>query len=847
MAIDFGFPYQPYDIQDEFMNSLYSVISQGKIGIFESPTGTGKSLSLICGSLKWLTDHGDQKDTSIPACNNEQDDGNDDEPDWLKNYQRVSKEQQEEQLRAERKSQLERLINDFRHGQQSRPSKAVDASARKRQKTSATKDTDDFMLDDYNSGDEGDLTSKKPIAPDTTSNLSSEVQQLLARLSEQNTKAKQPSPGPDNDQEQYEFHQQKIFYASRTHSQLTQFIHEVNKTRYKENIWTTPLGSRKNLCINKKVRTLDNVNRINEACLDMQKSKNESCPYLPSTNEQDRWTQFKVQALSKVQDIEDLCKLGEELHICPYYGGRHSSAPSQLVVLPYQHLLHARTRESLGINLKNNIVIIDEAHNLLETINAIHTVTVTLHQLQLALAQIRLYLETYASRLLGQNVVYIKQLIRIVKALARALEPKDAHSKKDCVLRVNEFAHTTDIDQVNLFKLEQYLDTSRLAQKLHGFYDKVRDQHLEAYKKALLTDKNAKKPPPLFTSASSISTLQQIQAFIMCLSHPDSHGRIVVSFSSEDAPHGPQLKYMLLNPADVFQPIVQEAKSIILAGGTMEPISDFVHGIFPTVSNERIHHFSCGHVIPSNHLLPLIVDKGPSGKPLVLNYNNRENGALIDEIGSALVNLCNVVPDGLVCFFSSFSYMDLVFKRWQVKTAGRSLFDRLAEKKKIFKEPKETSQVEAMLRDYALHIDQPKETKGAILFSVVNGKMSEGINFSDRLGRCVVMVGLPFPNRFSVELNEKIKYMDQQQTGKNLGKEYYENLCMRGVNQSIGRAIRHRNDYATIVLLDQRYNMPNIRKKLPSWIGDHVDHCDNLGKALGKISRFFYEKRSAPP
>lgn len=74
------------------------------------------------------------------------------------------------------------------------------------------------------------------------------------------------------------------------------------------------------------------------------------------------------------------------------------------------------------------------------------------------------------------------------------------------------------------------------------------------------------------------------------------------------------------------------------------------------------------------------------------------------------------------------------------------------------------------------------------------------------------------------------------------GMEYYENLCMRGVNQSIGRAIRHKGDYATIVLLDKRYTTDRIRKKLPKWIGEHVENYDVFGKAMGRTSKFFREK-----
>lgn len=38
--IFFPFPFPPYDIQEDFMKTLYRVLEIGGVGIFESPTGT---------------------------------------------------------------------------------------------------------------------------------------------------------------------------------------------------------------------------------------------------------------------------------------------------------------------------------------------------------------------------------------------------------------------------------------------------------------------------------------------------------------------------------------------------------------------------------------------------------------------------------------------------------------------------------------------------------------------------------------------------------------------------------------------------------------------------------------
>lgn len=62
------FPYETYSIQDKLMTAIESTISQSKIGIFESPTGTGKSLSVLSASISWLLNN--RSDYCINISNN---------------------------------------------------------------------------------------------------------------------------------------------------------------------------------------------------------------------------------------------------------------------------------------------------------------------------------------------------------------------------------------------------------------------------------------------------------------------------------------------------------------------------------------------------------------------------------------------------------------------------------------------------------------------------------------------------------------------------------------------------------------------------------------------------------
>ena len=55
---EFSFPFTPYAVQRDLMRELYGVCAGGGVGVFESPTGMGKSLSVICSTLQWRADSG---------------------------------------------------------------------------------------------------------------------------------------------------------------------------------------------------------------------------------------------------------------------------------------------------------------------------------------------------------------------------------------------------------------------------------------------------------------------------------------------------------------------------------------------------------------------------------------------------------------------------------------------------------------------------------------------------------------------------------------------------------------------------------------------------------------------
>ena len=71
-------------------------------------------------------------------------------------------------------------------------------------------------------------------------------------------------------------------------------------------------------------------------------------------------------------------------------------------------------------------------------------------------------------------------------------------------------------------------------------------------------------------------------------------------------------------------------------------------------------------------------------------------------------------------------------------------------------------------------------------------------------------------------------------------------MCMKAVNQCVGRAIRHVGDYAAIVLVDQRYASAAVRAKVAGWISRRLslESPTTFGPCFSALAAFFRGKKT---
>ncbi len=128
----------------------------------------------------------------------------------------------------------------------------------------------------------------------------------------------------------------------------------------------------------------------------------------------------------------------------------------------------------------------------------------------------------------------------------------------------------------------------------------------------------------------------------------------------------------------------EKVNSVILTSGTISPMEMYSTILgFDNVLTKSITPYWI-----RNSINPLIVTKASDQSSLTSAFVERGNSVVSKNYGEFLMNLARVVPDGIVCFFPSYSYMEEIVTEW--KKLG--LIENILKQKLLFIETKNQNQ-----------------------------------------------------------------------------------------------------------------------------------------------------------
>ncbi|CUF28197.1 DEAD/DEAH box RNA helicase, putative [Bodo saltans] len=309
--------------------------------------------------------------------------------------------------------------------------------------------------------------------------------------------------------------------------------------------------------------------------------------------------------------------------------------------------------------------------------------------------------------------------------------------------------------------------------------------------------------------------------------------------------------------------LARSCYAVVLASGTLSPMSQLRTDLklpHATVCLETDHvvdvekHFRFG-------VLTRLCNAGGGGGgtvPLLCNFQNLQNDAFLHQLTQECLTIVgSSLPrgSGALIFVPNYRVAKVMYEyalRLLQQAAQRkrdrgveghdnnhattapldasSPFEAMS----CFIEPREAEKMEQLLDSHRRAVGSLG--KRSVIFSVYRGKVSEGLDFADDLGRLVLCVGLPLQPLLSRSVEAQRAYS---------GEAWYRTDAVKAVNQAMGRCLRHVKDYGAVVLLDERYaaaadGAAALKHQLPKWCREELQVWSSSAEVLHCFRHFFH-------
>ncbi|MFA5314274.1 MAG: ATP-dependent DNA helicase [Methanomassiliicoccales archaeon] len=546
----------------------------------------------------------------------------------------------------------------------------------------------------------------------------------------------------------------KVIYLNRTISQSDQVMRELRVIAERRKVIGLPLTGRGKSCLFMREAEFEGgippqaLSRFCEEKKKRTKSGVEGgCGYYANliSSMDGTFENYVARELPLAQEFDDFCA---DEGVCPYECRKLLADKADVIIAPYIHVLSEDLREQfldrIGAGLDDVLIIIDEAHNLVESAREAESFHISVAELragdvelkekgdsdlghgitlsQLSEAVTDIILSSLAEMPPDRSEVELGRMF-LEGELARRLE-----------LRVEE-VRTLGVNAFNLGqtiaeeKLESGADPTSATLLLGRFLTSWFTVNDKAYVKAMSTE-----------GSGSLEAINLV---------PEELERFLAACPS------------VLHMSGTLRPLKQYSE---VAGLPKGPVMVAYPSPFP----------------PENRLVLFTPDLNPAYD--VMRQDPTMHGRIVERI----VDLCNSVNVSTMVFFRSYELMRQMRVEVERGVTRRMLWD-----------------IELSSGMFSRAVREFRSKPGGVFLTVMGGRVSEGLDFPGKELEMVIMVGLPYPPPSLA--NRKLQELYDRRYGRGKGWEYAQAVpALRKVQQSIGRLIRTETDRGAAVLLDSR-------------------------------------------
>lgn len=551
-----------------------------------------------------------------------------------------------------------------------------------------------------------------------------------------------------------ENHNMKIIYITRTNSQSDQVMKELKAISALHPVSGITLSGRNKSCpllMSRPDFASLSPSALSTLCSDRKSHTNQGraggCSYYAGVQERgETIAKWAKSFFPKADEFDAYCK---NVGICPYESRKLIMKEFDVIVAPYIHIIDPGIRASLfqnlGLDEKDIILIVDEAHNMIEHAREMESFSIPMRLVASAFDECIAFENAYVTEDVG-----LKDFIRAIRSSMSAIATERiAFGKKEALIPAREFE-----DRV-----------CKALGTLPGSIDDMSSGLMELAQKRMDAISDTDNPSsPLWDLAVNLEKWVRSPS-----------DRYVKSIKVND--DGEYLSAACIDPSEI--PLFfRKLNGSIHMSGTLQPITQYVR-VLGLPDN----------TIPRKYPSPFPAENRRTVyyKDVTTLYSElSKNPGMYEKLQDCIVNLCDTVHKNTMVFFTSYSLM----------SKFRNYLSRHITKPQYWEESGKSRQTMQMVNSF-------RREKDAVFFCVMGGSVAEGIDFPGDELEFAIIVGIPYPPP-TLESDAMSKMFDSR-FGSGKGWEYVSSVpAQRKIRQASGRLIRKETDRGLTVILDNR-------------------------------------------